>query len=91
VTQVLLQDVTFLRLLALRDPDPYYYGKTMALMLQANEDRATYRRVGIVELSDSVDLLEEIGGRVESLLSFDQARADRLIMSLGNSDDILKV
>jgi hypothetical protein len=64
-------------------PDSYYYGKTMALMLQANEDGATYRRVGIVELPDSVDLLEEIGGRVESLLSFDQARADRLIMSLG--------
>jgi hypothetical protein len=53
VTQVLLQDVTFLQVLALRDLDPYYYGKTMALMLQADEDGATYRRVGIVELPDS--------------------------------------
>jgi hypothetical protein len=61
VARVMLEDATFLQILTLRDPDSYWYGKTWtlmrALMLRANEDGATHRRVGLVEFSDCKELL----------------------------------
>jgi hypothetical protein len=61
VAEVMLEDVIFLQILTLRDPEPYWYGSTQVLMLRANEDGATFRRVGVVDFPASVDLLEERG------------------------------
>jgi hypothetical protein len=61
VAQVMLEDVIFLQILTLRHAILFWSVKTLALMLRANEDGATFRRVGIVEFTDGVDLLEEDG------------------------------
>jgi hypothetical protein len=66
VAHLMLQDVTFLQVLTLTNPDPYWYGKTQALMLRANEDGATFRRVGIVELPGCKDLLTEDGWETQT-------------------------
>jgi hypothetical protein len=61
VAQVMLEDLAFLQILTLRDLDPYWDDKMVALMLRANEDGATYRRVGVVEFPDGQSLLAADG------------------------------